>query len=172
MKFSIREFLLTVVVAALTVALLWGGQRLYQNSAVRSPLVRSVETVPGVQSATLTPLGALNVLFRPSANLMSTYQAVESRAQASLGHIPNLGVVSRGNPGLRVLANQVRLIVAQGEATGQYVAMNRQILQAARVRGVQASVSLGNYNVFVSLRIASHYVDEVIPLGLGGGGHH
>jgi len=172
MKFSIREFAVMLLAAAVTVAVLWGGQRLYQNSAIRSPLIRSVDTVPGVQSAEVTALGGLNVRFRPAANLMATYQAVEAKAQLSLGHTPSVTVQNESNRLLQGLANQVRLMVAQGEATGQYVDMSRQISNLAERSGVKATISIGNYNIFVSLRSGQrYYVDAVMPLDLGGADH-
>ena len=168
MKLSIRDFAVILIVAVVTVALLWGGQRIYRNSAIQSPLIRSIETVPGVRSATLTALGGLKVQFQPYANLMVAYQAVESRARLALNRVPNVIVESAGDGKLSALANQVRLVVAQGEATGQYVAMSQQIATVARQAGARERMTLGNYNVFVTLWANGHYVDQVIPLGLGG----
>lgn len=171
MKLSVREFFVMLIVAVGTIAILWGGQRIYQNSAVRSPLLRSVEAVRGVQMAKLRPQGTLNVRLKQSANLMTTYQAIEARAQASLPKAPQLVIINAGDGPLNALANRVKLMVAQGEATGQYVAMSQQIGRFARAQGVHASIALGNYNVFVSLQAGSHYVDQVIPLSLGGKSH-
>lgn len=171
MKLSVREFFVMLVVAVGTIAILWGGQRIYQNSAVRSPLLRSVEGVRGVQIAKLTRQGTLNVRLKRSANLMATYQAIEARAKESLPRAPQLVIINAGDGQLNALANRVRLMVAQGEATGQYVAMSQQIRHFASAQGVRSSIALGNYNVFVSLHAGSHYVDQVIPLNLGGKSH-
>lgn len=172
MKLSIRELAVMMLVALATMVVLWGGQRLYRSSAVQSPLVRSIDGVQGVVSSSLTSQGVLNVRIGPGAIFEQTYQNIQRRAEDSLGRAPDVNVESLPDPALEADANEVRLMVAQGEATGQYLTMNQQVRHLAQQDHISEQLSLGNYNVFVTLQSGKHYLDEVIPLTIGGGENH
>ncbi len=174
MKLSWHNLAIMLAAALVTIAVLWSGQQIYRTSAVRHPLVRAVEQVAGVRKAWMRAgaSGTLTVQFRPTADVMATYQAVGRAAQRSLGHSAKVTVVGEPNSWLNALENRVRLIIAQGEATGQYVAMSRQVSELAQARGARATVEVGNYHLFVSLRKGQHYLDAVIPITLGEGGMH
>jgi hypothetical protein len=154
-----------------TVFVLRAATWVYTESAVHTPLIQTVRAVPGVARAAWLEGGAVEVALKPSADLMQTYEAVRSRTQA-FGQTAD-PVVEPGNPSLTLtrLANQLRFAIAQGEATGQYVEMDRTILAMARAAGVEASVELGNTHLFITLRQGNHYLFQVLPLNLGGGGH-
>ncbi len=174
MKLSWHNLAVMLAAALATIAVLWSGQQIYRTSAVRNPLVQAVERVAGVRRAWV-PAGAtgtLTVQLRPAADVMATYQAVERAAQQRLGYAAKVVVVGQPNRWLNALENRVRLIIAQGEATGQYVAMNQQVSGVARADGARATVEIGNYHLFVSLHQGPHYLDAVIPITLGEGRIH
>ncbi|MBX5466725.1 MAG: hypothetical protein K6U14_04410 [Firmicutes bacterium] len=172
MKLSVKQIVVMALTFLLTVGILRLGQWLYTQSAIDAPLLQAVRAVPGVQSATWLNPDTLTIALSPSADLMATYEAVKLRASA-LG-MTVTPVVAPGRPDavLRQLDNQIHFAVAQGEATGQYVAMDQAILAMARARGVTASVELGQSHLFITLRRGAAYYFEVLPVALGGGGAH
>ncbi|AEJ39841.1 hypothetical protein TPY_1660 [Sulfobacillus acidophilus TPY] len=172
MKLSVKQLIVVFVTMLATFALLRGAQWVYLTTAVKSPLVQTMGSIPGVERVSLTPNGEVTVVLNPSADLMTVYRQVEVVATQTLGHTPTgISMVNHANPALVQLANNVRFEVAQGEATGQYVAMKNQIQAMAAQSHSQATVELGNTHLYITLRQGSHVLYDVIPIVLGGGQH-
>lgn len=172
MRLSVKQVFVTVFAMLLTLGILRAAQWLYRTSAVTTPLVQNVLKISGVRHVRFTASGEVWVAVNPGADLMSVNQAVTAEATRILGHAPR-SIVYPGqpSPALTALANQVRFVVAQGEATGQYVAMERQIGALARSHAAAATVEMGIHHLYITLTQGSHVVYEILPLPQGGAYH-
>jgi hypothetical protein len=170
-KFTAKQVFVIIAVFLAVFGVLRVSQWVYLRSAVRSPLLRSMQHISGVSSAQVSANGAVTVRITGRANLMTTYQAIESQSQQVVGHDPSsIAVVDHPSAAMTRSVNSLRLIIAQGEATGQYVPMNGSIQKLARQAHMTAVVQLGGHHIFVTLRSPGYWLDEVMPLRLGGGG--
>ena len=171
MKFSVKQVFVVFAMFAVVLGILRGAQWVYLRSVVRSPLKETIDHIHGVSQVAVTPQGGVTVTLTKNANLMSSYEAIESAGKSVLGHsLTNLVIDSRTNAAMNTVVNSLRLIVAQGEATGQYVSMNTAIHHLAAKHHLAATVQLSNHHIFVSLQSHDHWLDEVMPLKLGGAG--
>lgn len=173
MRVSVKQVFIVFITVLLTLGILRGAQALYMTSAVRTPLIKTVDRVPGVEGVHISSSGIVNVQMKSTADLMAVYQAVNAESTAVLGHPPK-AILFRNNPSpkLMSLTNQIRFIVAQGEATGQFVAMKNTIDQLCQRNGVTDDVEMGSANLFVTLKSQHQHVMYLItPLHLGGDSH-
>lgn len=171
MKFTVKQVFLVFAVFAAMLGLLMGAQWVYLSSAVRSPLLHSLQNVPGVRTVQVSSHGAVTVDLAEHSNLMAAYQAVAAKAQQVTGRAPSsIAVLSHPSSDMVSLVDPLRLIIAQGEATGQYVAMNSAIQKLAGQHHLTSAVQLGNHHIFVTLDAPGYWLDIVMPLRLGGAG--
>lgn len=172
MKVSAKQLLFVFVAFIVTFGILRGIEWLYVTSALRTPLIQSVERLPGVIGVQLLPSDTVMVRMKPQADLMTVYQTVDAEVTAVYGRAPaSIAFVDNPDATLNQLAGQIRFVVAQGEATGQYVAMETQIAKLAADHHVVAHTELGYSNLFLTLKSAHHVLYQIIPLNLGGGVH-
>ncbi|MCY0879843.1 MAG: hypothetical protein OWU84_13010 [Firmicutes bacterium] len=168
MRVSVRQVLVTFAAMILTVTALLVGQRLYQATAVNSPLLTSLGAIPGVRRARVTG-STVTIALDPHANLMQVYEEVSAAATHLLGDPPaRIVVVNHPDPTLTNLANNVAFVVAQGEATGQFVAMKNTIQSMATHDQVSAVVELGTRHLYLTFRHQGHVLYDVFPLTIGG----
>ncbi len=177
MKVTFKHALLALVVFIITLGVLKGAQKVYMSSVVRTPLIRTMERIPGVQRVAVGPNDTVSLVLAPHANLMASYQAVVADAAGSLGQTPsNIAIAQHPNRILSGLANQLQFVVAQGIATGQYVNMEQSILTMANHAHVLATVQLGTQHVYVTLSanggIYRLYLVMPISRSAGGGVSH
>ncbi|MCY0898232.1 MAG: hypothetical protein OWU33_04745 [Firmicutes bacterium] len=168
MKVSVKQVVVTVMAMVMTLGVLFLGQRLYQSLAVKSPLLTSLGAITGVRQASVKE-NAVTVTLAPDADLMAVYQAVSQSATRLLGHPPaRIVVVSHPDTTLTTLAENVAFVVAQGEATGQFVAMKNTILSMAQRDHVSARVELGTHHLYLTFRDGRDVLYDVLPLTIGG----
>ncbi|PSR29762.1 hypothetical protein SAMN00768000_3222 [Sulfobacillus thermosulfidooxidans DSM 9293] len=171
MKFSVKQVFMIFAVFIAVFAVLRGVQWIYLRSAIRSPLMQSISRINGVRQVQVSPQGTVTVSLSKDANLMTTYEAIDNTSTQITGHNPRQIIIrDHASPTMNAMVNTLRLIIAQGEATGQYVAMNKSIQTLAKDHHMTATVELGNHHIFVSLQSQNHWLDQVMPLRLGGGG--
>ncbi|MDA8193184.1 MAG: hypothetical protein M0Z53_04175 [Thermaerobacter sp.] len=171
MRVTVKQALISGIAAATTLAALLSADWVYRTSVVRMPLQQAVARIPGVQRAMMPSAGRLSVQIRPSADLMAVSQAVNATAARVLGHAPPaLLIEDHPSAQLTALAGQLRFVVAQGEATGQYVAMRRTILREATQAGAQAVVEMGNAHLYLTLHRGPNVLYQILPLPTGGTG--
>lgn len=168
MKLSLKNLMVMLASLMATFGLLWGGAALWQRSAVAKPLVAAVESVPGVRAAALSASGPLRVTLRPNANLTQVYRAVKSQIKAKGTAFV---IVGSTDAALNAVGQQARLIIAQGIATGHYVAMDRSLVALAGRHHMTAVVELGNHHLYFTLRQGPKRWDQVVPLSEGGVGN-
>jgi hypothetical protein len=167
MKVTFKHALIAVIVFCVTLGFLKGVQAIYMRSVVRTPLIRAIENVPGIKAASMVGNDAVRLVLRPQANLMSSYQAVVSDAESSLGQAPlTVTIAEHSNSIMTSVANQVQFIVAQGIATGQYVTMEHSIVGLASKSGLNAVVQINSTHVYVTLTSdhGKFYWYHVVPI--------
>lgn len=176
MKVTVKQIISVLVGFAVSLAVLRGAQTVYTSSIIRTPLVRTIEKVPGVQRVIMGPKEAIVLALTPTANLMASYQTAMADATASLGQPPRqITVVNHATAQMTAVTNQLRFVVAQGIATGQYVAMNDSIQQMAKKAHFTANVQLGARHVYITLasqhgHFHTYLVMPSASTAIGGGG--
>lgn len=171
MRVSLKQVFTAVVAMICTLGVLWGGQRLYQRTVVQTPLMASVGTISGVTHAALSG-GTLTITLKPNADLMTVYRSAYQAADQTLGHAPSRIVVANASDStLNRVAQSAAFIVAQGEATGQFVALESNIHHLAGQNQVQADVELGAHHLYLTFRQHHHVLYQVVPVAIGGGTH-
>lgn len=177
MKVTVKQVLSVLVGFVVSLGILRGAETIYTSSIIRTPLMRTIEGVPGVRHATIGPKDAIGLDLTPTANLMTSYQTVSRDATVSLGQAPSLITVANHATGqMTQVADQLRFVVAQGIATGQYVAMNDTVQRMATRARLRANVQLGASHIYVTLtslhgRHHAYLVMSSANTPTGGGGH-
>ena len=171
LKLSAKQVFTGLLALAVTLGVLLVGQRVYQTMVVQSPLTTNLGTIQGVRQASFHH-STVTVRVSPHANLMGVYQAVMRRAIASLGHAPQkVIIIGHPDPALTHLANNISFVVAQGEATGQFVAMKHTITTMAQKIGASCSLQLDDHRLYATFTARHHVLYDVIPIMIGGGSH-
>ncbi len=171
MQVSVKQVFTAIIVMICTLGVLFGGQRLYQRTVVQSPLVASLGTIAGVRNAHLKQ-GTVTVQMEPRADLMNVYRAVYRAADEKLGHAPAaINIENHSSAALNQVAQSAAFMVAQGEATGQYVAMQSNIQKLAAHHGTFAHVELGNHHLYLTFRQGGRVLYQVVPVQIGGASH-
>jgi hypothetical protein len=171
MKFSFKQVFITMLSMIMTLGVLFAGQHVYRSAMVESPLVSNLGSIAGVRQARVQGQSVI-VSMRPSANLMNVYQTVVLKATSILGHAPqNVVIQSHPDPTLDQIANNVAFVVAQGEATGQYVAMKNTIAAMARGDHTAVSMQMDAHHVYLTFRRHGAVLYDVVPIAIGGSRH-
>ena len=173
---------LPVVLAALAavLAILFGLQFVLRRQAVSLPLATRLRDVPGVVGPPVITPGAaaldIEVHLGAVADLRSTYDALLVAAGAGSGQRVNLQIDDTRTPALTADYYKLNVVLDQGRATGQFVPMETAFsAESQQLQLSQASVVLGDSQMFVTLMAGSSYLYAITPLVLasgttGGGG--
>lgn len=167
---------LTVVLAViiLTLAILGGGQLLWQRYAVDKPLAKVLNGIDGIDSfyvdnnTKISSVLKLNISLANVKNLQKTYQAVHEGAASILGS-SQFSVIIHDNrtPELEQVYYNVHLYVQEGIATGNFASMAEQVEQKASASGVEAQVYVDSANVYLGLKKADAGMYVVTPRHTG-----
>jgi len=157
--------------AVAAVALLTAGLAWYHQAGVDAPLVQAVHGVPGLARDALTPGTAegITIWLRPGANVATVYPQVEARARQATGQAVPLVVEDNPSPGEVALLNNLQFVIATGEATGQYVTMQRTVEAEASTAGLTVNEELGASHFYLTVMNRSgHRLIRVFNLPKGG----
>lgn len=171
MRVSAKQIFIAVISMVLTLGVLFGGQRLYQSTVVESPLMSSLGSIEGVSHARIEG-NTVTVQLNGRSDLMTVYQTLVTKATAALGHAPsNVVVVSHPDSALSTLASNVQFVVAQGEATGQFVTMKNTIEKMANQQHVESNLQLNAQHLFLTFHHHGAVLYDVVPVRIGGASH-
>jgi hypothetical protein len=151
-------------------AVLWGGQLVYNSQAVQAPLRTAYRDIPAVRDVQMLTASDGTVVVRVRlglvSNLLETYRSIEARTAHVLGSrrfrvVP----LDRRNAALTQDFYAVNDILQQGIATGQFVPMAAQFTAATRKLGLQrSSVVVGSRYLYVTLvKDSSTYLYQLVP---------
>lgn len=171
MRITFKQIVTSFLALVATWGLLWLGQQVYQRDAVRTPLGLAVARVPGVARAVVTGTGGdetVAIWLKPGASLSVVYPAVQATVARMTGRTLAVEIRDDRTPAEAALYNSLRFVVAQGEATGQYVAMVDQVDRLAARAGDRAELVLGDNALYLTLTDARrHRLLAVLPLNWG-----
>jgi hypothetical protein len=148
-----------------TLAALFGLQRWMFQTQTTAPLQAELERMPGVRKVALdfaqSP-GTVHVTLGRVSDLQTTYESLAARV-AHLAPGAAVDVVGSSDPKLSSAAQDLSFPIAQGLATGQFVAMRAGVLTAARRVGVEARIYIDQQDVYLALYDRAHAAYFIYP---------
>lgn len=174
MQISSKQVLTAGVGFVLALGVLYAGQQLYNRTLVREPLTAAVRQIHGIRQVSLQgagPATTLQLSLSPGANLALVYHDTEAVVNTVVGHPMPIHLLDHRTGAETRLYGQLRFVIAQGEATGQLVAMDNAVMADAGRAGDRASLVLGNQHLYLTLTDRQqHRLMAVLPLS-GGATH-
>ena len=165
MRFQVRR--IAAAAAALLVALgvLFGLQRWLFQTQTSAPLKMQLERIAGVRKVTLdfarSP-GVVHVTLGRVNDIQTTYLALAAHVQA-LAPGAALDVAGTSDGLLSSAAQDLSFSIAQGLATGHFVAMRTEALAEAGRVHVLARLYIDQQNVYLALYDKTHAAYFIYP---------
>ncbi len=157
-----------VAVMLITLALLLGGQILYEKHFVQDGLDRQVAKVAAVADLRVAKdekPPAVYVRINNAQDLQTDYQGLTDVVREQLGPQYKVVLMDNRTPKLQSLYEQDSFAIQEAIATGNYQAMQKSVSRLAAANKVQSNISVDSYNVYLELKDeqGSGYLYEVIP---------
>lgn len=139
-----------------TLAVLAGGQTLWQQFFIAKPLSQLAQEIDGVKSVSLTPNGKstqqINVTLANVANLQTTYRTLDNRIAAVLGR-KNYEIILHNSsvPELERLYYSIHYDIQEAIFTGNFSSMAERIENAAAAAAASARVFVDDRAVYLQL---------------------
>lgn len=173
MHITFKQIMTTGLALIVTLAALYVGRHLYHSTTVKTPLTHALRQVSGVRDVRVgdaeTNTG-VQIWLTSRGQLATIYPTVQNLVATIAGRALPVRIMDNPTAAETSLYNQLRFVVAQGEATGQYVAMEREVNQVAAKAGDHAQLVLGRNEIFLTLIDKAHHrLMAVLPLNIGGG---
>lgn len=175
MQWKRDKWTMYVIALVATVAVLVGGQLLWQKYAMARPLDSGLQAIQGVESATWTDAGksgeavTINVTLGQVDNLQKTYGEIATIAQKSLGRRAfRIELRDHRTPALEELYQTVNIPVQEAVFTGNFVAMTERVQAKAAAAGTDARIYIDNRHVYVQLGTGAESLYAVVPRQAGG----
>ena len=165
MRFQARRIAAAAVALVATLAVLFGLQRWLFQTQTSTPLEQQLKHVAGVRRVTLdfarSP-GTVHVTLSRVSDIETTYTALAARVAALA---PGAAIVVAGTSDGRIAAaaQDLSFPIAQGLATGQFVAMRQNVLDDARRDRVTARIYIDQQNVYLALYDQAHTAYFIYP---------
>jgi hypothetical protein len=162
-----------ILIALVTLAVLFGGYQAYQRFNVIDPLEAQLKAVHGVQDVqvqTGNP-GRIRVELGPVKDLQMTYTELVHTVTQLMGGSETIVIVDNPDDTLRTAyENFVAPMVSEGIAKGNYMEMISSVEGKAQSLGITARVTMDEHNIYIQLANGSHYLYHVTPYTLRQGG--
>jgi hypothetical protein len=166
----LQQWRIPTIVAAMliTLALLLGGQFLYEKHFVKDGLDRQVAKVAAVDDLRIAKdekPPAVYVRINNAQDLQTDYQGLTDVIRKQLGPQYKVVLLDNRTPKLQSLYEQGSFAIQEAIATGNYQAMQKSVSRLAAANKTQSNISVDSYNVYLELRDeqGSGYLYEVIP---------
>lgn len=161
-----------VILAFLFVlALLFGGQMVYQKIGYNQPVRQVLEAHPGIESFEIdneAPVMRILVKLERTDNLMNEYQQLNRRLWAANSGRPyELVIEDERNAALDNALHKSQFAVYQAIIQGNFPEMVQVVDSHAREAGAEARVFVDNRNVYIQMETADHYLMSVVPRTTG-----
>ncbi|HHW10345.1 MAG TPA: hypothetical protein GXX29_10255 [Firmicutes bacterium] len=151
-----------------TLALSFGGGRLYYQMRVADPLLQEIQGQPGVAEAMVVSSGKTKdivVIPETGADLIEVYNNVEKLGQTRLGSsFREVKIQDNRSAELSEVLYRIHFHVYEGIATGMFTTMKEEIdtvVAGESLTDYKVVVTLGR--VFIHLENGEHMLFEVIP---------
>jgi hypothetical protein len=165
MKLRIVPIVSTVLISA---ALLFGGWFIYQNTAVKSPIEKIVQGIPGIiQSDIQLDRNSVNLTLQLSddAKLRSVYEEITKKSKSVTGNRTlKIDLESQSSDQLDEWWSKALFNVAQAMETRQYGDIPSSLEElTAGTEGLNVLTEIDTDNVYVHLSEGSHHKYIVLP---------
>ena len=165
MRFQVRRIAAAAVALVATLAVLLGMQRWLFQTQTSTPLQRQLEHVTGVREVTLdfarSP-GVVHVTLARVSDIETTYAALAARVE-TLAPGAAVEVAGTSDGRIAAAAQDLSFPIAQGLATGQFVAMRRNVLADSGRDHVTARIYIDQRNVYLALYDRANAAYYVYP---------
>jgi hypothetical protein len=137
-----------------TFGILAAGAAVARQATVTSPVARAMRlgAVVGYRLVTAAPAPAVAVRLRAGVDLEAVCERLDGRLTGIFGVAPTLLASGPGQAVLEPLVESIGVPVAQGIATGQFVAMSKTIERLAGGARDRARIEVDARAVYVTLR--------------------
>lgn len=172
------------LVLVITLAILFGGQLLWNKYAIAKPISDLFKNIDGVESATLgrlTDQGKNNekikiyVKLSNVPDLQKAYQEItDGLNQIDSGKKYDLVIEDKRTPDLERFYYDIHYYIQEAISTGNFAAMAERIETKADTAGITAKVYVDTQNVYLQMTKAGAEMYVVIARndsGLGGKSH-
>ena len=167
-----------LLIAVITLAVLFGGWQAYQHYNLLQPLQTNLKRISGVQSVEIwtkgsrvtVKLGPVNTL--QNHDLQQTYRAIEANIQNALGTGETPEVTSEDTPSatLQSAMESYYMILRESVQKGDFVEMVPQVETLAAKAGITAKITMDDHNFYIQLSKGSSYLYEIMAYTLPTGG--
>ncbi|MBX6377424.1 MAG: hypothetical protein IRY95_02650 [Clostridia bacterium] len=167
---NLRGYRLPVVLAAFVagVALLFGGQRLYEARQVDAPLQAAFDRLDVVESFAVRRAEGgyvIEVTLKDVPNLREAYLAVDREAAALLGRVPyHIVVRDRRDPALVDAFYRLHYAVEEAIATGRFTVLADNLSKEGARLGLDRTAAwVDERFVYLQLHRGDHYLYDLRP---------
>jgi uncharacterized membrane protein (UPF0136 family) len=153
-----------VLVAIVSLAILFGGWQFYQRYSVVKPLQTDLRTIKGVKSLDVQPgnPNAINVT-------LGTVEILK-KAQQELHGPVTISVSGNSNSALKKEYEDIQPTLMEGVAKGNFTEMIAKVTQMSKDKGIQARVTMDSQDIFVQMSKGKNHLYSILPYNLQGGG--
>lgn len=156
---------------ALGLALLFGGQYVYQKYGFNQPVKQVLAANPAVAGYTLEEQGpelVIKVHLKRTDNLQESYRALRRQVDEAMRGRPYQLVIEDERDGsLREAFYNSQYIIYQAIAQGNFQEMAEEVRAHARAVNATARVYVDGEYVYVQMENEHGYLAEVIPRSTG-----
>lgn len=165
LKLKLLPVFTTMIVTA---ALLFGGWYLYEHTAVERPLVKAIESLPGVRSVQPvmgTDKVTVNLTLGSDADLPTLYGEIEKRGRSAIGGRKlELDIKSASNEKLEQIWSGQLFTVAEAMENKRYseIPSAMQKLEKAH-KGLVVTSDMDDVNVYIKMKLGSAVKYIILP---------
>ncbi|HBS59889.1 MAG TPA: hypothetical protein DEA44_11545 [Firmicutes bacterium] len=170
MKWRQYDWLAGGLAVCFTVALLFGGQLLWQKLAVAQPLDKAFLNISGVTKTTWDNQGKsgepvkIYVTLQNVANLAKTHDELNNQAKKVLGKKP-FKIVLQDNRSaeLEQFNYEVQYMVQEAIVTGRFSVMEENLAAKARARNIDLQIYVDGESVYLQTAKDTAQMYVIIP---------
>ncbi|GMA48733.1 hypothetical protein GCM10025857_00900 [Alicyclobacillus contaminans] len=155
-----------VVIALVSLLVLFGGWWAYRKYNVINPLTESLQHVTGVESVQVNPSSpsSISIQLGPVTDLQTTYQTISRAVEQVFGSGSSVAMTledHRDAALTNIYETDMAPILAEAIQKGEYTQMVAMIQQKAKQLHVTAKVSMDDQNIYLQLQQGSYYLYHV-----------
>jgi hypothetical protein len=171
MKGKQANWLLGFVALITTLAILVGGQLLWQKFAVAKPLDKLLQDVDGVVTATQSDVKGgkdnmvlIDVTLQNVNNLQNTYTEIDAGAKRILGSKPyTVAIHDKRNGELEQFYYSIHYFVQEAIFTGNFSQMAQRVKEQSQAQGIDTRIYVDTRFVFVQMQQGDGQMYVVVP---------
>ncbi len=150
----------------ISMALIFGAQRLYQGYFISGPLNNVLSANQAVESYHIGKEGGMllvSVHFKSDTGLMNPYKEMKKNLERVMGNRDFMFVLDNNKDDtLDQVWYRCQYSVYQAQVRGDFVEMAGTISSQAAACGAEADITIDQENIYLRLRHGDHTLDKVI----------